>query len=46
MAIAVIFGLFLSSTAKATIGSVGVIIIAYSVVIVNSNVFVFGLGIS
>jgi hypothetical protein len=45
MVIALIFGLFLRSTAKATVGSVGVVLVAYSVVIVNSDVFLFDLAI-
>jgi hypothetical protein len=45
MAIAVIFGLFLRSTARATMGSVGVGIVVYSAVIANIDLLLLGLTI-
>jgi hypothetical protein len=45
MAIAVILGLLLRSTTKATMGSVGVVIVVYSVAIVNIDFLSLGLAI-
>jgi hypothetical protein len=45
MAIAVILGLLLRSTTKATMGSVGVFIVAYYVTLVNSDLWLLGLAI-